>query len=199
MRRFLSLAFVCALVGIAGTARAQEIDLAVGGNTLWSPKNPTASVGFLPPPLKGGVYPSFSLEYLKENHWGLLAEGAFRYRYAVYNDFQTYRPVIYDVNGVYTAQLAHKTRGDFMAGIGGETLLFYAPYFGCGIPTGGCQTFLNSTHFLVHAGVGIRYSVWRRLFVRPEAHWYFITDNYQFHSDNLFRIGVSVGYTFGPR
>jgi hypothetical protein len=86
-----------------------------------------------------------------------------------------------------------------MAGIGGETLLFYAPYFGCGIPTGGCQTFLNSTHFLVHAGVGIRYSVWRRLFVRPEAHWYFITDNYQFHSDNLFRIGVSVGYTFGPR
>ncbi|HEY1677983.1 MAG TPA: hypothetical protein VGG04_09775 [Candidatus Sulfotelmatobacter sp.] len=197
MRRFLSLAFVCALVGMAGMARAQEIDLAVGGNALWSPKNPTASVGFLPPPLKGGVYPSVSVEYLKENHWGLLAEGAFSYHYRVYNDYQTFRPIIYDVNGVYTAELAHKTRGDFMAGIGGETLLFYAPYYNCGIPTGGCQTFTDSTHFLFHAGVGIRYTVWRKIFVRPEAHWYLIPNNYQFHSDNLFRVGASVGYTFG--
>lgn len=197
MRRFLSLAFVCALAGIAVSAHAQELNLAVGGNTLWSPKNTTASEGFLPPPLKGGVYPSVSAEYIKENHWGFLVEGAFRYRYAVYNDFQTYRPIIYDVNGVYTAPVAHKTRLDVMAGIGGETLLFYAPYYSCGIPTGGCRTFLNSTHFLVHAGVGINYSLWRRIFVRPEAHWYVIPNNYQFHSDNLFKVGVSVGYKFG--
>ncbi|MGH9493731.1 MAG: hypothetical protein ACRD3B_01935 [Candidatus Sulfotelmatobacter sp.] len=193
------MAFVCALVGVACVARAQEIDLAVGGGTLWSPKNPTASVGFLPPPLKGGTYPSFSAEYIKENHWGFVAEGAFRYHYAIYNDYHTYRPIIYDVNGLYTAPLAKKTRADFMAGVGGETLIFYAPDFGCGIPTGGCQTFTTSTHFLVHSGIGVRYSVWRGIFVRPEAHWYFIPNNFQFHSDNLFRVGVSAGYTFGPR
>ena len=199
MRRFLSLAFVCALVAIAGIARAQEVDFAVGGNTLWSPKNTTASEGFLPPPLKGGLYPSVSVEYIKENHWGFLAEGAFRYHQAVYNDFQRYRPILYDVNAVYTAELAHKTRGDFMAGIGGETLLFYTPYYVCGIPTGGCRTFLNSTHFLTHAGVGIHYALWRRLFIRPEAHWYYVVNNYQFHSDNVFRVGVSIGYTFGEQ
>ena len=184
---------------MVATARAQEIDLAVGGGTLWSPKNTTASVGFLPPALRGGTYPSASLEYIRENHWGLLAEGAFHYHYAIYNDYQTYRPILYDVNAVYAAPVARKTRADFMGGIGGETLLFYAPYYNCGIPTGGCQTFTNSTHFLTHAGVGIRYSVWRGVFVRPEAHWYYVLNNYQFHSNNVFRVGASVGYTFGQR
>jgi hypothetical protein len=190
---------VCTLIGTARFAGAQEIDLAVGGNTVWSPKNPTASVGFLPPPLKGGDYPGASATYIKENHFGLNIEGAFRYHSAIYNDFQTFRPIIFDVNGVYTGHLARKTRGDFMAGIGGERLLFYNPYFECGVPSGGCQTFTNSTHFLTHAGVEVRYSVWRRVFVRPEAHWYYIFDNYQFHSNNLFRVGASVGWTFGDR
>lgn len=187
------------VIGVASFAGAQELDLAVGGNSVWSPKNPTASVGFLPPPMKGGVYPSVSASYIKENHFGLNVEGSFRYHYAIYNDYQTYRPIIYDVNGLYTAHLARKTRGDFMAGIGGETLRFDAPYYGCVIPTGGCQTFTNSNHFLTHAGVGVRYSVWRGVFVRPEAHWYYIFNNYQFHSNNLFRVGVSVGWTFGDR
>ena len=90
-------------------------------------------MGFLPPPLKGGTYPSASIEYIKENHWGLLRKAPVRYHYAVYNNYQTYRPIIYDVNGVYTAQL--EDAGRLIAGIGGETLLFYAPYYGCGIPT----------------------------------------------------------------
>lgn len=196
MRSF-SLAFACAVLAIATAAQAQQLDLAIGGNTLWSPKNTTASVGFLAPPLKGGVYPSFSVEYVGEGHFGLLAEGAFRYHYTYYDNYQQYRPIQYDVNAVYATRLATKTRGDFMAGIGGETLLFYAPRYSCGIPTGGCRTFLNSTHFLFHAGVGVRYMAWRGVFVRPEAHWNFIPNNYQFHSDNVFRVGVSVGYSFG--
>ncbi len=185
------------MLAIATCAHAQQLDLAVGGSTLWSPKNTTASVGFLPPPLKGGVYPTVSAEYIGEGHFGLLAEGSFRYHYTYYNNYQQYRPIMYDINGVYATRLAKKTRGDFMAGIGGETLLFYSPTYSCGIPTGGCRTFLNSTHFLVHAGVGIRYMAWRGVFVRPEAHWNFVPNNFQFHSDNVFRVGVSVGYSFG--
>jgi hypothetical protein len=154
-------------------------------------------VGFLPPAERGGVYPSVSAEYISDNHFGLSVEGAFRHHYAYYNSFQPYRPVLYDVNGVYTSRLARKTRGDFMAGVGGETLMFYNPVYNCNIPTGGCRTYLNSNHFLVHFGVGIRYSVWRNIFVRPEAHWYFIHNNFEFHSDNVFRVGASIGYTFG--
>ncbi len=199
MRRFVSLAFACALFVAATFACAQDVDIAVGGNTLWSPKNPTASTGFLPPPIKGGVYPSASAEYILDNHFGLNVEGSFRYHQANYNDFQPYRPILYDVNGVFTSQLARKTRGDFMAGIGGETLIFYNQFGGCAIPTGGCHSTLDSNHFLFHAGVGIRYTVWRRFFVRPEAHWYYIPNNFEFHSNNVFRIGVSVGRSFGSQ
>jgi hypothetical protein len=199
LRRIFWFALACAFLAVTALAHAQQLDLAVGGNTLWSPKKTTASVGFLPPPERGGVYPSFSATYISANHFGINVEGAFRYRYALYDYFQTYRPVLYDVNAVWATRLANKTRGDFMAGVGGQTLVFYNQTYSCVFPEGGCRTHLNSTHFLTHAGVGIRYSVWRGVFVRPEAHWYYIPNNFQFHSNNVFRVGASVGWTFGER
>jgi hypothetical protein len=195
--RFISVAFVGALLSLATLAHAQQLDLAAGDSAIWSSKDNTASVGFLPPPLKGGKYPTISAEYISDNHFGILVEGSFRYHYDYYDGFQQYRPVFYDINGVYTTRLARKTRGDFMAGIGGESLIFYNPAYACGNPTGGCRTFQNSTHFLMHAGVGVRYLVWRRIFVRPEAHYSYVPNNFQFHSNNIFRAGISVGYTFG--
>lgn len=197
MRRVLSLTFVCAFFCAAIAAHAQQLDIAVGGNTLWSPENTTASEGFLPPPEKGGVYPSVSAEYINDNHFGLSAEGAFRYHTTLYDGFQPYRPIFYDVSGVYTSRLARKTRGDFMAGFGAQTILFPQQFNNCGIVVGGCRMFTNSTHFATHLGVGVRYSLWRNFFVRPEAHWYYVVNNYQFHSGNVFRVGASFGYTFG--
>ena len=169
----------------------------VGGSTLWSPKSTTASVGFLPPAEKGGTYPTFSAQYVLENHLGISAEGLFRYHQGSYEDFQPYRPVFYDVNGLYTNRLAPKTHGDFMAGIGGETLIFYTSG-GCPFPSG-CHAYVNATHLLLHAGVGIRYYFLREFFVRPEAHYYFIPNNYEFHSNNVLRVGATIGYTFGSQ
>lgn len=176
-------------------AHAQQIDFAVGGSTLWSSKPISASLAFPPPAEKGGVYPTASLQYLRENHFGINIEGAFRYKEATYNNFQPYRPILYDVNGVYARRLSPKIRGDFMAGVGGETLLFYQSGT-CGV-NGGCRSFVNSTHFLMHAGVGVRYYFWRNFFIRPEAHYYYIPNNFEFHSNNVFRIGASIGHTFG--
>jgi hypothetical protein len=175
------------------------VDLAVGGNTLWSSHNTTAQVGFLPPPEKGGVYPSVSLQYILPNHFGLNVEGAFRNKKASYNGFQPYRPFLYDVNGVYAPRFSEKIGGDFMAGVGAQTVLFYNEFGPCNVAGGACRVSLNSTHFLVHVGAGVHYYFWRNFFARPEAHWYFVRNNSQFHSDNVFRVGVSVGYTFGSR
>lgn len=202
MRRFASLNAVFPFLLLAnfvfaGFAHAQHIDAAVGGSILWSPKNTTASGGFIPPPEKGGQYPSFSLQYFSGKHFGFYAEGSLRYHEGIYNDYQPYRPILYDFNGVYTNRLAPKTHGDFMAGVGGETLIFYTANGGCGLPAGGCRTYVNATHLLFHAGVGIRYYFFRDVFIRPEAHYYFIPNNYEFHSNNVFRVGASIGYTFG--
>ncbi len=198
MRKFLSLQFAFTLLFFASIGHAQEtqVDVAGGGNILWSPQNNTASEAFLPPAEKGGVYPSGFFQYLNKKDRGINVEGAFRYHQGLYNNFQYYRPILIDVNGVYSHRLAAKTHGDLMAGAGIESLLFYG-IRSCPLSTGGCSANINSNHFLFHAGFGVRYYAWRNMFVRPEAHYYFIVNNHEFHSDNVFRVGVSVGWTFG--
>lgn len=135
-----------------------------------------------------------SLQYLGERRLGLNIEGAFHPKEGLYNGYQYFRPILYDVNGVYARPFAPKVRGDFMAGVGGETLIFYKTTF-CGY-AGGCRTYVNDNHFLLHGGVGVRYYFWRKFFVRPEVHYYYILNNFEFHSDHVFRLGVSIGHTF---
>jgi hypothetical protein len=182
---------------LAGCVFAQQVDFAVGGGTVWSPQNTTAEIGFLPPPERGGVYPSVSLQFLSDRHRGFNAELAFRDKKAIYNDFQPYRPFLYDVNALYEPRFDKKMSGDFMAGVGGQTVLFYNEFGFC--PVNGCRINVNSTHLLFHAGAGVKYYFWRNFFARPEAHWYYVVNNNQFHSNNVFRVGVSVGHTFGSR
>lgn len=197
LRRFLSFAFAGALLLCSGFAHAQQVDFAIGGSTLWSPQNKTALTGFIPPPEKGGVYPGASLQYILPNNFGINVEGAFRYHKTFYDDYQPYRPILYDVNGVFAPNLNKRFSADFMAGAGAQTVLFYTQVNPCTALANGCRSFVNSTNFLVHLGADVRYYFLGNLFVRPEAHWNFIPNNSEFHSRHVMRIGVSVGYSFG--
>ena len=185
-----------AILLLTGMAHAQEqkIDLMFGAGTLYSFKSNSASQAFIPPPEKGGVYPGAGIQIGIQGPFSFAAEGSFRYHRDLYNGFQEYRPILYDVNAVYSSHVAKKIPVDVMAGIGGQTLLFYNVFGSC--PNGGCSVSVNSNHFLFHTGVGLRYYFFHQMFVRGEAHWYIIPNNYQFHSDNVFRVAASVGYTF---
>jgi hypothetical protein len=183
---------------MAALGRAQQTDIAVGAGNLFSTSNQTASLGFLPPPEKGGLYPSASFVHLFPNRYGYSAEFTYAYKKQIYNGYQEYRPIIYDVNGVIAPHLAKRTDAEFMAGIGGQTVLFYNQFGYCAFASG-CATHINNTQFLLHASAGVRYTVWRHLFVRPEAHLYHIVNNSSFHSDDVLRVGASVGYTFGGK
>lgn len=195
MRKFALFAFAPAIVLLASLAHAQQLDVAVGAGILVSAKNTSASANYLPPAEKGGIYPSFSFLRTFKNHYGYSAEVATVYKRQLYNGYQEYRPILYDFNGVYTWHLANKTDFDLMAGIGGQRVLFYNQYASCTFG-GGCASALNSNHLLTHVGAEVRYTVWRHIFVRPEAHWYYIVNNTQFHSGNMLRVGGSIGYTF---
>jgi hypothetical protein len=203
LRKFARITSVCALLLFAALAAAQQVDLAVGGNTLFSTKNDTASLAYLPPPERGGVYPSVSFDRIFKNGFGYSGEVTFRYKQALYNDYQKYRPVLYDFNAVlapkfnpFPARMSKRTSTIFTAGVGGQTVLYYNPYGGC-IYSSGCSTHLNSNHFLIHVSAGFNYRVWRNFFVRPEAHYYYIIHNTNdFHSNSVLRLGASVGYTF---
>ncbi len=194
--------FLSAVFLVPTFAQAQQFDVAVGGGTLFSTKNPTASLAFEPPAEKGGVYPNVSIERTFKNHFGYSAELAFRYHRDLYNGYQPVRPIFYDFNGVYVSRLngifparvAKKTRIDFTGGVGGESLLFYTQYGNCNYSA--CAASVNSNHFMVHAGAEVRYMLWHRLFIRPEANLYHVFDNYEFHSDNVLRLGASFGVTF---
>ena len=187
---------VCALFGFASLAHSQQIDIAGGAGTLMSTKNTTASQTYFPPPEKGGTYINVSVDRLRGNHFGLNAEVTWRAKYALYNYYHQYRPILYDLNVVYAPPVGKKTTADFMAGAGGQTVLFYNGYGACYYPSG-CVTHLNSNHFLMHLGADVRYSFWRNLFIRPEVHYYYIVNNTDvFHSANVLRVGASIGYTF---
>ena len=196
MRKFARVPLVCAVLLFATFGHAQQFDVAVGGSTLMSTQNTTASLAYLPPPEKVGLYPSVSIDRIFKNHFGYNAEFSFRYHKGIYNNFQEYRPYLYDFNALYGRRVAKKTTAELMAGAGGQTTLFYNLSGSCGYSSG-CAARVNSTHFLMHVGGGISYNVWRNFFVRPEAHYYRIINNTtDFHSDNVLRLGASVGYTF---
>jgi hypothetical protein len=197
LRKLGLLGFGCAVVALASFARAQEIDIMAGGGTLFSSKSTSSSGAYIPPPEKGGVYPSVGATAIFNNHFGLNAEVAYRYHEAFYNGYQRFRPVLLDVNGVFAPRVGPKTSVDFMTGFGLENLSFYNQFGNC---YGVCPTFISDHHFLLHAGAGVRYYFWRQFFVRPEAHYYYIvgiTD--QFNSANVLRLGASVGYSFGRK
>jgi hypothetical protein len=183
----------------ASLGHAQRTDFTVGANAVLSSTYNSASQTYLPPAEKGGTYASVSADVLFKNRVGFNGEVAFRAKQGLYNGYQGFRPVFYDVNGVFAPRLGRKVSAELMAGVGGESILFYNRYATCNsYYFSGCRTLASSNHFMIHAGGGVRYYFWRSFFVRPEAHLYVIHNNVQFNSDYVGRIGVSIGYTLHP-
>jgi hypothetical protein len=188
-----------AVLFFAASAHSQQVDLTLGGSTSLQSKSSSASEAFIPPPEKGGTFASFSADVLLRGRLGVNLETAVRTRQGSYDGIEKYRPILTDVNAFFQPKFRRKLGGDFMAGFGVVNNEFYLPG-GSACGTGATQCFTSDTHFFEHLSAGVRYYVWHRLpnvFVKPEIHYYHIQDNYEFHSDNFFRAGVSVGYTFG--
>ena len=55
---------------------------------------------------------------------------------------------------------------------------------------------MSSNHLLGHFGGGIKIYVHGNFFVRPEANFYLIRNNYEFSAGYGTRVGASIGYTF---
>lgn len=199
LRKFARLASACMFLLLASLAPAQQFDFALGGSTLFSPKNMSAAQGYVPPGEKSGLYTSFTADAILKNHLGFSAEIAVRAKQGLYNGYQNYRPVFYDINGLYAPRVGKKTTGDFMAGVGGETVIFYNHFGVCNPSYPACPTYLNANHFVGHIGGGLRYYFYRRFFVRPEAHLYFIPNNAEFNANYVARLGASIGYSLAPR
>lgn len=195
--KFALTASACVVLS-AALAHAQQMDLAVGGGTLMSSRPASSSVNFQPPPEKSGAYVNVSGDFIafKHRRLGLNLETAFRVRQANYDGYEKYRPILTDVNALFQPRLSEKIGLELLGGIGVASTRFNL-LASCNLP--GCINYTNSNHFMEHVGAGVRYSVWNRVFVRPEVHYYHIQNNVEFNSGNVFRVGVSLGYSFHPK
>jgi hypothetical protein len=196
LRKLALLAPVFVLLSLAQFATAQQGDVFLGGGTLLSSSDSNSPF----PSEKGGLYINLGGDVVFFKHVGVNVETAWKATQGVYvSGIENYRPILTDFNLLYQPRLGKKAGLDLMAGIGAASTRFYSPGPSCS----GCVNYVSTDHFMEHLGGGIRYYVWHHAFVRPEIHYYHIQNNNNinnngaFSSNNVFRVGASIGYTFG--
>jgi len=193
---FLTSFAVAVLLFACQFASAQQADFFLGGGSLLSS---SASNGSFPSE-GGGLYLNLGGDVVLHNRVGFNVETAWRATQGVYVSGQeNYRPILTDFNLLFQPKLGPHAGLDLMGGIGVGATRFYAPGPSCS----GCINYVSTDHFMEHLGAGVRYYVWHHVFVRPEIHYYHIQSNNSinnngaFNTDNVFRVGASVGYTLG--
>jgi len=191
-------------------ASAQQGDAYIGGGTLLSssasaPLIPGTNCGLNSSgnavcPEKGGTYLNLGADVIFKRRIGAAFDINWKASQGAFGGpgGQPYRPLLFTFNGVFQPRLSKKAGLDLFGGIGWQSTRFYGyqPTSNC-VYFGACYT--SSNHFLVDVGAGLRYYVWGHVFVRPEVRVFHILNNGDnFTSDNVFRVGASIGYTIGP-
>jgi hypothetical protein len=179
-------------------ASAQQGDAMIGFGTVMSPG--AAQCNFNTGcPEKSGLYPNLGADVIFHKRMGIGFDVAWRGSQGTYGGVGgiPYRPILFDFNGVYQPKIGKKAGLDLMGGIGWQSTRFYSGTYSCSYFN--CINYTSSNHFLVDLGGGLRYYFWHHAFIRPEAHYYWINNNTaDFTSNNVLRVGASIGYTIGP-
>ena len=195
-RAALLLLFACAaMAAFTNISQAQQIDVAVGGGSIFAPAGSTATGNHQPQSLGGALYTTGSVDYLFfRKVIGIQVEAAVREdtgTYAQYFLNIPFRPMFFDGNAIWTKQFT-KRIGVEVVGGGGVLDTRFQTQTNCT----SSKCFASSTHPMGDVGGGIKLYAWRRLFIRPEARLYLIDNNTEFSSNHALRYGVSIGYTF---
>jgi len=197
LRKLAGIAFLSVYFLLGSTAQAQQLDFAFGVGTVTAPSAFDATGEFFPQSVGGGIFPSFSGDFLFLHHFGVGGEVAWRATRNLSQGFLPFRPIFYDFNAVFAPPLGKHAAAELQAGIGGESVRFYQNFVTCSFFS--CTDFVSTNHFLGHVGGGIKFYIIPHIFIRPEAHFYFVHNNFEFSGAHATRLGASIGYTFsGP-
>jgi hypothetical protein len=210
LRKFGFLGTLIALFVLCSFASAQQGDAYIGGGTMLSSspssgstvlggKCTTNSAGNLICSEKGGTYLNLGADVIFKRRLGAAFDINWKAGQGNFGGLGVpYRPLLWTFNGVFQPRLGKKAGLDLFGGIGWQSTRFYGinSSFNCQA-YGACYT--SSNHFLVDIGGGIRYYVWGHMFLRPEVRVFHILNNSDnFFSNNVIRVGASIGYTIGP-
>lgn len=197
LRVVVLFSFVCAaLAAFSNVAQAQRMDIGFGISNVVAPSATvvnTPSGSFINPSLSGGIYPGFSGNVLFYHNAGIGAEVFWRASRVDYAGAGfDFRPLLWDINAVYSPKLGPHAYLELVGGIGALSTRFYTGTT-CGIYT--CSNYQSVNHFDVDLGGGIKLYAHGGFFIRPEARYYFIHNNQEFSSGHAGRAGVTIGYT----
>jgi hypothetical protein len=189
--------FLGALLLMASAAQAQtQLDLAFGvSGVKGTSANNVSGASFFPQDVGGGAFPTFSGDFLLFKHFGIDGEVSWRATRNLSQGFLPFRPIFYDFGVIYTPPLGKRAALELTTGIGGESIRFYQGFLTCNFFQ--CTDFTSSNHLLWEVGGGLRLYAWHNVFIRPEARFYLVRNNFEFSSNHATRLGVSVGYSFG--
>ena len=199
MKKLFLLAFLSVFFLMLGTAHAQQLD---GAFTVSGLKAPSAfdvspSSQFFPQSVGGGTFVGFSGDFLFLKHFGVGGEVHWRAQRNLSQGFLPFRPIFYDFNAVFAPPLGKHAAAELMGGFGGESVRFYQQTFTCSFFS--CTNFTSVNHLTGDVGGGLKLYIFHHVFLRPEARFYFIRNNFEFSGSHATRLGVSLGYTLsGP-
>ncbi|HLH08999.1 MAG TPA: hypothetical protein VKW78_17300 [Terriglobales bacterium] len=184
-RRFWIAATLVTLL-TAGVIQAQQVDASFGVGTILAPSAANASGNYSSQSLRGGAYPVIRGDFLLHKNYGIMGEVSWRASQNNYQGTSPYRPLFWDFNGIYAPRLGDKAGLELSAGIGAESIRFYQPFYYCSFYS--CTNYTSSNHFMGHFGGGLRYYFHGGAFIRPEADFYLIRNNYEFSSPYAVRL-----------
>lgn len=184
--RTLILVALALLLTALPAARAQSLDVFAGLNALTA-RQAISNI----PQLGGGLFPSAGVN-LFIGAVGIGGEVAFR---AQHNSSDL-RPIYYDVNLLLDpVHIARSIVPELMVGVGAQSIQALKGAASCG-GLSSCAQYAGS-NLAGHVGLGLKVYLTEHIFLRPEAHFYFIRNNSAFGTSNTQRFGVSLGYSFG--
>jgi hypothetical protein len=199
MRKLSVIALLSLFFLLGSTADAQQLDAAFGVSAIKAPSafDVSSTSNFFPQSVGGGAFTGFSGDFLFLKHFGVGGEVFWRAQRNLSQGFLPFRPIFYDFDAVFAPPLGKKAAVELVAGFGGESVRFYQGFFTCSFFS--CTDFTSANHLLGDVGGGIKLYTVHHIFIRPEARFYFIRNNFEFSGNHATRLGVSLGYTFsGP-
>lgn len=201
MRKLIATAFlaICALFLFQGNARAQQIDVAFGLNTITAPPASAAGANNFPQSLTGGLYPTLGGDVLFWHHVGIGAEVSWRASRSYFQGIasQPFRPLFFDFDAIYAPPINHWIQLQLQAGMGAEDIRFYQNTYYYNPYTGSYTNYVSAKHFMGNFGAGLKFYVWGHVFVRPQVGIYLVNNNIEFSAGHATRFGVAIGYTLG--
>lgn len=203
IHRFAGLSLLFFVFALLARSQSGSVYFA-GGSATDSSIGPLNTLGggvSYNSPRLGGFFETFGADviFLRDHKLGVGGELSFRKDRGPYAGL-AYRPMFYDINAVYQPwTVARRFAPELQAGFGRATLKFYyTPEFcltfpqGCRLPTGPAT---SANYLQLHLGGGLRYYVYKDLFVRPQLDIRWLHNLAYFGRSWVPEYSVALGYT----